>query len=142
MSGKKVFCGHCGAELHERADESPRIPCDCGSVARRIEVEAFDAILQPRSGIMVKKYLGGKSKKKGLVLTVKTELPTYRQDGLPVRETQVIDRENDRYVHKITDEEGNVLYENPKGERLTEHRGFGSGKKALENHDDEQTEPS
>lgn len=129
-SDDKVTCKECGSALNEPTDGSLREPCPtCGSLKRRFE-KNITASVDLRGGIIADKYLAGKSKKKGLVLRRKIDLPTHRVvDGLPVRENQLVDRENDRYAHEITDEGGVVLYESPPGERLSEHRGHGSVKK-------------
>jgi hypothetical protein len=77
---------------------------------------------------MLEKYAGGsEGKKKRFRLRVKTALPAFRKsDGLPVRETQIIDKERDFYQHTIMDEDGNVLHDET--HRLSEHQGRGSAK--------------
>jgi hypothetical protein len=97
-------------------------------MARTLSVNVADTAATFRDGITLDKFVGGSGgKKKRFRHRIKSQVPGYRKsDGLPTRETQIIDKEADVYEHKITDEDGNVLYHQK--HRLTEHQGRGSAK--------------
>lgn len=121
-----LSCSSCLAEISDFERLNPCVRC--GSVARTLSVNVADTAATFREGITVKNYVGGAgAKETRLRYTIKSDIPGHRAlDGLPTLESQIIDKKNDMYEHKITDEDGNVLHHEK--HRLTEHQGRGSAK--------------
>jgi hypothetical protein len=120
-----ALCGDCQQELDESASLAPdkRSPCPrCGSLTR---------ILYASARMEVRTYVGFKLRQKrpgvsGYLVEHLQRREVRVSVGDTVEKLRVIDRENDRYLEKVTAEDGTVLHETD--EHLSEHRGHGSAK--------------
>jgi hypothetical protein len=115
-------CKDCGTEIEIDAEGTANLPCSvCGGNLLLIELE---------ERVEVHEMLGVKAKSQGKekpILEMKSgeELRVSRGDW--VSKERRIDRENDHYMEKVVDEDGNVIRE--VSERLSDHIGHGSAKK-------------
>lgn len=125
ISTDTIECADCGAEVNEGGDTpEQRIPCSqCGSTKRNYHVSVSDSVTV-RDGIGVKARRSGERKPYIEDLSV----PDYsRSLNKIVHRARVIDRENDRYVEKITDyESGEAIHRCE--EPLSQHQGHGNAK--------------
>ena len=97
----RITCGMCGALLTELSDTpfELRKPCpNCGSRSRR-----FDVLIQGefniRSKLRIKSKRGGKGKP---FFELFKGFDFFRKRREWMMLTRIIDRENDRYIEKIT----------------------------------------
>jgi len=122
-----VKCADCLTIL----DEAPSIPVEqrtacqnCGSTARVLEAEIAETMtLRDALGIKIRRGAGGRP-----FYEAKSGADLYRATGRWMERHLVVDRENDRYVERVSDPEtGEVVHvcEEP----LSEHRGHGTAKK-------------
>lgn len=125
MSLDTTECSSCGTLLDTAADTpEARAPCHaCGATGRGINVSIVES-LTIRDGIGVQAKRPGESRP----YVEDKAMPSYSHSlGKNVLHERVIDRDNDRYVEKVTDfETGEVIHY--KEEPLSEHRGHGSAK--------------
>ena len=125
MPEDTVTCSACGELIDETADTNgARAPCpNCGAVTRTAHAHVREA-LTLRDGIKSKAFRGGT--KKAFVEDQGVPSYSHKYEKLVFHE-RVIDRENDRYLERVTDyQTGEVLHFHE--EPLSEHRGHGSAK--------------
>ena len=125
MSDDTTTCSACGGLIDESEDAvEARAPCpNCGATSRTAYA-CVSETLTLRDGIKSKHFRGGAKK----AVVEDQGVPSYsRRFQKFVFHERIIDRENDRYLERVTDyESGEVLHfvEEP----LSEHRNHGSAK--------------
>ncbi len=130
QDGEMVLCGVCKAPIDEAfgLPVEQRAPCpNCTSLARAYE-KPVTATLQTKASIGAKKFLYGRSKKKGLVLEFFDGWELSKKFGILVRKFRRIDRENNRYEEHVETPDGVHHTDEP----LSEHQGHGSDRKRRE----------
>lgn len=124
-----VACGSCGEALNEPSDldVALREPCPaCGSTSRRFGVELHSTV-HAHSSLSAKARHGGATGKRKWFVEVFSGANWSRSLQRFVRKERTIDRDNDRYVEKVTDpENGDVLRD--VDEPLSQHQGHGSAR--------------
>ena len=128
VSADAIFCGNCGAQLKEAlaSDKaSARTRCAfCGST-KRIYHEFVAETIDVRDGTAFKVKHGQRK-----AHYEAKSMPDFSvcYNKLVHRET-IIDRENDRYVERVTDyESGNVIHQCD--EPLSKHIGHGAARRS------------
>lgn len=118
-------CAACGAEVDGRGDTpEQRLPCGrCGSTRRTYHASISESVVA-RDGIGVK----AKRARERKPYIEDMAAPDYsRSLEKVVHRERMIDRDNDRYVEKITDyESGEVVHHCE--EPLSQHQGHGNAK--------------
>lgn len=124
---RKVVCSDCKTVLNQRASEVGRACCpQCGSTNQSLYIQ-FEEQIQTTEWVDMKL--------KDLSLPSSKKLRVHMQSGQQfsvnlgrhVDKTRVLDKENDRYLEKVTDPlTGEVLRHCE--EPLTVHQGRGSAK--------------
>lgn len=121
-----VECGTCKRVLDELSDLLPehRAPCPtCGSLTRAYNVEVAEKVT-------LKSKLGLKHRRPGFRKPIYEEVggdDLHRKTGVWSKLLRIIDRQNNRYVERITNvESGEII--RAVNEPLTEHTGRGSAK--------------
>jgi len=128
-----VTCNNCG-KLHDPSAvdlvmAGTRVPCTrCGSEAVKVDVHVTDTITMRDS-------LDLKAKRPGMkrpFIEQRVGHEQRRDSGRWSKIRRVIDRENDRYIEHITDDDGNVVRD--VDVPLSEHRGHGSDRSQPKAH--------
>ena len=115
-------CKDCGAHIEINAKGLPNLPCDlCGGNSLLIEV-ADQVEIREMLG-MNAKAIG--QKKPFLEINSGDELRICKGDW--VTKERRIDRQNDLYMERVVDGNGNVIHE--VAERLSDHVDHGSARK-------------
>lgn len=124
-----VRCKNCGAQLAENpsAPVEERQPCpECGSMSRQVGITLTDTAVTIHESLAVKAKSPGEREP---FLESKQGDSYSTKWGRFMTLLQVVDRRNNRYRKLVTDPEtGEILRD--VDEPLTDHRGYGSAKKA------------
>lgn len=125
-----VECGSCGQELPDARVDDPaegRLPCPtCASVARLVKVHAHDEVsIRVDSGLK-KRTPGFKSGGRSRPAQEQWSGAEKSADGVWRERQRVVDRENNRYVERVTDPDGTVIRD--VDEPLDQHLHHGSDK--------------
>jgi hypothetical protein len=121
-----VQCTECAISVEEptRVEDRQRCP-RCGSLARTFTVTLYDAA-EVHDGIGLKARHGEVGKVKPYLESfIGDDFHRDRQEWRHV--SRVIDREHDRYIERITDAAGNVVWR--VDEPLRQHKGRGAAKR-------------
>jgi len=126
---RSVVCGECKAELPSESVSpgAEDAPCpQCGSLAKHVTLELSDSVtVQAHDNIRGKARKG--PGKKGITQDFFAGDDERVSKGDYVDKQRLIDRENDRYIEKVTDKvTGEVIHETD--HPLSEHWGHGSAK--------------
>ena len=123
---RTVQCSGCGTPLQEPTRIEDREPCPtCGSLARTVNASFTDTV-QARERLNLKARHGDVGEVKPYREQINGD-ELHRDSGEWHRVSRVVDREDDRYTERITDEAGNVVRE--VDEPLSDHRDRGAAKR-------------
>ncbi len=121
---EKTYCNSCNQELTDRKD---RQPCpNCGSMSRNFQIDIQDTI-EIHDLLNLKHKVPASNFKNKIAYESKIGSDYSRDKKRMVNLVQVIDRENDVYIKKITDPLTNEITRDVH-EPLTKHTGRGSAK--------------
>lgn len=125
-----VSCNACGHPLVDaRPDDAPdeRTPCpECGSRSRHISVHVEDRITFHSDLAIKKKTPGFRSGGRSRPAQEQWSGDVLSREGVWRERQRVVDRENNRYIERITEPDGTVIHEVE--EPLDQHFGHGSDK--------------
>lgn len=125
-----VFCNSCGQLLFDARSDDPvdsRRPCPaCGSLSRLVKVYVQDELTFHTDLGLKKKRPGFKSGGRSRPAQEQWSGDQLSADGVWRDRQRVVDRENNRYVERVTDPDGTVVHD--VDEPLDEHLGHGSNK--------------
>lgn len=123
-----IECGGCGQALPDARADDPadgRSPCPaCGSVARLGKVHAHGEVNFHVDLGLKKRKLGFRSGGRSRPAQEQWSGEERSADGVWRKRQRVVDRENNRYVERVTDPDGTVIHD--VDEPLDQHLGHGS----------------
>jgi hypothetical protein len=125
-----VWCNACGEPLPDARPDDPgegRPPCSaCGSFGRLVKVFAHDEVTIHSDLGVKKKKLGFKSGGRSRPAQEQWSGDQQSADGVWRDRQRVVDRENNRYIERVTDPDGTVIRD--VDEPLDQHLRHGSDK--------------
>lgn len=126
---ESMRCSECGIELDQKPSEPDRKPCpDCGSMQKTLHIGIVDTIpFTVTEWLDIKATQPSRPKKKRLRMHLQTGQQFSTKLGKYVEKERLIDKDNDRYMEKVTDpDSGDIIHlcEQP----LKAHQGHGSAK--------------
>lgn len=122
---ESIECLGCGSQLNEGDSVCP----ECGDTRRAVHVNIVERVIAC-DGLGLKGRRPGQKKP---FVEEHTGPSFSRSRKKHVHRTMVIDRENDRYVEKVTDYESDEVIHQCE-EQLSQHQGHGSAKGRKQKH--------
>src|SRR3990172_6956470 len=126
-----VWCNGCGESLAEARPDDPvdgRPPCPaCGSMSWLVKVFLQDEMTLHTDLALKKKRPGFKSGGRSRPAQEQWSGEELSVDGVWRDRQRVLDRENNRYIERVTDPDGTVIRD--VDEPLDQHLGHGSDKR-------------